>query len=129
MKLWELFDEKYIKREVEWIDGGNEKHSGHVGKSISGVIIVVEDGTNAAKPFSQSEMQTLDFEVLPKCLSFTELQNESLCGVSLKFVYNEILIVGIFTTIIEQLNLQLASDELINALLNGKWYILTEEQL
>lgn len=127
MKLWELFDEKYIKREVEWIEGDNEKHSGHVGKSISGAIIIVEDGTNVAKSFSQSEMQTLDFEVLPKCLSFTELENECLYGIAVKFVYNEIVIVGVFTTIIELLISALASDELIKALLNGKWYILANE--
>lgn len=124
MKLWELFNEKYIGRNVTWTKQG-EEYTGYVGQVISNTYAIFETGEKRSVDFTQHDIQTIDFKLEPKELTFDDLKLIDLYAVKLMVKYETITITGEFGQILPRLSSH-TSDVAFNILTKGKWYILEE---
>lgn len=124
MKLWELFDEKYIGEKVKYTNLTHEECIARIQRTISGCIALFPNDSSSAIRFTQCEMQNYDFEIIRKQYTLEELSGLDLNETMLKLEFDGESWRGTMTHISELLSAYCSSQECYDAITKGKWYIV-----
>lgn len=124
MKLWELFDEKYIGRKVKYKDLKCKECIARIQSTISGGVALFPDDSSRAIGFSQFEMQDYDFEFENEPLTFNELTKVDVYSKTIKVEIGNDCHIGIFSDILENFSRENCSHDCMKLFTEGKWYIM-----
>lgn len=124
MKLWELFDEKYIGKKVKYTNSTHEECIARIQRTIIGCIALFPDNSPSVLSFTQYEMQNYDFEIIRRQYTLEELSSLDLNETMLKLEFDGESWRGTMTYISELLSKYCSSQEYYDTITKGKWYIV-----
>ena len=124
MKLWELFDEKYIGEKVKYTNLTHEECIARIQSTISGCIALFPNNSPVGISFTQYEMQNYDFEFENEPLTFNELTKVDVYSKTIKVEIGNDCHIGIFSDILENFSRENCSHDCMKLFTEGKWYIM-----